>query len=217
MDKRLRRFTGALGLTASVVLLLQVPFYFVYSGARPDSNILTRILISMCGSALLIPFLTGLRQLLREARPESEWLATASLTAALIWLTLGLVGQSMEAGTAIATEAPIDPTVQGPLAAGQFLLWGSMGRLMCGLFLASAGLALLNTRILPRWIALLAWAVSAINLAFVPSLYFGGDAARFYSAVGWGTTATASSLVLCWIMAASLVLLTRPAVHLADR
>jgi hypothetical protein len=27
-----------------------------------------------------------------------------------------------------------------------------------------------------------------VNLIFVPSLYFGDDAARFYSALGWGNT-----------------------------
>ncbi|MFJ8018380.1 hypothetical protein [Streptomyces sp. NPDC096339] len=35
-------------------------------------------------------------------------------------------------------------------------------------------------------VTLVAASVAAVNLAFVPSLFFGTDAADFYTAVGWG-------------------------------
>jgi hypothetical protein len=44
----------------------------------------------------------------------------------------------------------------------------------------------------------------------VPSIYFGGNPENFYSAVGWGTTAFAGSLVLYWVIAVSIILLKRP-------
>ena len=37
------------------------------------------------------------------------------------------------------------------------------------------------------------------------------DPAQFYSAVGWGTTATAPGLVLCWILIVSIILIGSPA------
>ncbi|MER7952631.1 hypothetical protein ABTY59_35085 [Streptomyces sp. NPDC096079] len=47
--------------------------------------------------------------------------------------------------------------------------------------------AILRSGVLPRWTGRLAYAVALVNLAFVPSLFFGTDAADFYSAVGWAT------------------------------
>ncbi len=46
-----------------------------------------------------------------------------------------------------------------------------------------------------------------INLAFVPAMFFGPVAAQFYSAAGWGTTATAPVLVVIWILLVSIALL----------
>jgi len=41
-----------------------------------------------------------------------------------------MVAQAMEAGTATVSKIPIDPTADGVLASGQFLLWETIGRLM---------------------------------------------------------------------------------------
>jgi len=63
---------------------------------------------------------------------------------------------------------------------------------------------------MPAWLAWLAFLIAFINLAFVPAMFFGYDAAQFYSAVGWGTTATAPVLVVCWILIASIIMLRTP-------
>jgi hypothetical protein len=75
----------------------------------------------------------------------------------------------------------------------------------------AAGYAILRSGVLPRWTGRLAYAVSAINLAFVPSLFFGTDAADFYSAVGWGNTAMTAALVVYWALAVGIVAMRRPA------
>jgi hypothetical protein len=49
----------------------------------------------------------------------------------------------------------------------------------------------------------------AFNLFFLPSLYFGTDPSRFYSAHGWGNSAFAASFIVYWILAASILLLRR--------
>ena len=205
-EASVRHHTGTFGMIASIVLLLQVPLYFMYPGPPPDWNILTRILLSIVGSTILIVFLAGFRQVVSRARPDYEWIATTFFAAGLAWMIVGVVAQSMEAGTAIASAAPIDPTIDGPLAPGQFLMYGSIGRLLTSLFTAAAGFAILGTRLMPSWTGRMAYAVALVNIAFVPSLYFGSDAATFYSAVGWGTTASAPTLVILWILTVSLVM-----------
>lgn len=83
---------------------------------------------------------------------------------------------------------------------------GSIGRLMTTLLLLASGFAILRGRFMPVWLGRLAWVIALINLAFVPAMFFGPVAAQFYSAVGWGTSATAPALVVIWIFVASVVL-----------
>jgi len=205
-DASLRLYTGIFGLVASVLSLVQLPLYFMFSGAPPQWNILTRIMVSIVGTTILIVFLTGFRLVIRRASPDLEWAATIVLVSGLMWLTFSSVAQSMEAGTAIVSKIPIDPTQEGALAPGQFLMQGSIGRLMTALLLSASGFAILRGRFLPVWLGVLAWIIALINLAFVPAMFFGPVAAQFYSAVGWGTTATAPVLVVIWILVASVVL-----------
>ena len=209
-EPSLRRFTGLFGMAATLLVAAQLPLYFLYEGAPPTWCILTRILLSMIGTTVLIVFHAGFRQVVRTSRPDLDLVATIGFAAGLMWLVFSMVAQSMEAGATIVATRPIDPTVEGPLAPGQFLLYGSIGRLMTSLFLIAAGFAIRHTRFLPDWIGLAAWVVALCNLAFVPSLYFGSNAAQFYSAVGWGTTATAPMLAVCWIFIASVSLFRSP-------
>jgi len=101
-----------------------------------------------------------------------------------MWLTFSMVAQSMEAGTAIVSKIPIDPTVDGVLAPGQFLLWGAIGRLMTTLFLSASGFAIWRGRLMPAWLAWLAFLIALINLVFVPAMFFGYDAVSFTAPSG---------------------------------
>jgi hypothetical protein len=49
----------------------------------------------------------------------------------------------------------------------------------------------------------------------VPSLYFGPDAAQFYSAVGWGNSALTASLLVYWVTAIGIAVL-RPRAAVAE-
>lgn len=205
-----RRYTGVFGLVASVISLMQLPLYFIYPGAPPQWDVLTRILVSIVGGSILIIFLCGFRLVIRESNPDLEWAATTMLVSGLMWLTFSSVAQSMEAGTAIVSKVPIDPTIDGALAPGQFLLWGSLGRAMTTLFLSASGVAILRGRLMPAWFGRFAWILALVNFAFLPTMFFGFDPAQFYSAVGWGTTATMPALVVCWILVASILLIRTP-------
>jgi hypothetical protein len=210
-ESSLRRRVGIFGLLAALISLTDIPLYFMYDGAPPQWNVLTRVLVGIVSSTILIVFLVGFRLVICQGRPELEWAATVVLVSGLMWLTFSMVAQSMEAGTAIVSKVPIDATVDGVLAPGQFLLWGSIGRLMTTLFLSASGFAILRGRLMPAWLAWLAFLVAVFNVAFVPAMFFGHDASQFYSAVGWGTTATAPVLVLWWIIIASIVMIRTPA------
>lgn len=206
----LRRYTGIFGLLAAIISLIQLPLYFMYPGVPPQWNVLTRILVSIVGTSILVVFLCGFRLIIRNAGPDLEWAATIVLVSGIMWLTFSSVAQSMEAGTAIVSKLPIDPTIDGALAPGQFLLFGSIGRAMTTLFLSSSGIAILRGRLMPSWFGRLALVLALVNVAFLPTMFFGSNAAQFYSAVGWGTTATIPALVVCWILVASIILVRDP-------
>ena len=61
-----------------------------------------------------------------------------------------------------------------------------------------------RTGLFRRWVGRSAYVLAAINLAFVPAIYFGDDAADFYSAQGWGTTASMGALWSIWTLAVSI-------------
>jgi hypothetical protein len=167
-------------------------------------------LITIIGSTILIVFLCGFGLIIRAASPDLAWAATLVLVSGLMWLTFSLVAKSMEAGTVIVSKVPIESARFGTLAPGQFLLWGSIGRAMMTLFLSASGMAILRGRLMPAWFGRSAWVLALVNLAFVPSIFFGPDSTHFYSANGWGTTATIPGLVVCWILVASIILVRTP-------
>src|SRR3979409_781202 len=75
----LRRNTGIFGLVATLISLTQLPLYFMYTGAPPQWDILTRVMVSIIGSAIFIVFLTGFRLVIRQASREMEWASSIAL------------------------------------------------------------------------------------------------------------------------------------------
>lgn len=211
----LRGFTGATGVAFTVLQVIEVPLYFVHDGAPPDSNVLTRIMLSLVVLVLLLGFVTGVRELVRRADPACGWVADLAHGAALAYIAVTFVAHSLQAGEVIAAEEPVDPTIT---AEGSYLLYGSIGRILTAVFLVAAGYAAVRCGLLGRWAARSAYAIALINLAFVPSLYFGNDTGQFFSSNGWGTTATIASLYAYWVLAVGIALLRRPnARHYAGR
>ena len=151
-------------------------------------------------------YFVGLRLLVERTAPALDWLAGVLQTAGLLWVTMVFVPQSMEAGAAISVAKDIDTTTEGPFAAAQYLMQGAISRLLMALFLIALGIVIARTGVMRRWVGRSAFVLAAINLAFVPALYFGDDAAQFYSAQGWGTTASMGALWSLWTLAVSISL-----------
>ncbi|MEU1465580.1 hypothetical protein ABZ467_33975 [Streptomyces sp. NPDC005727] len=193
-----RRLTGLAGIATAAALIVEVPLYFVYSGPPPDSNVLARLLIGILALAFLIVFVTAFRELVKRASPAHEWVGTMIFAAGLVYSTITLVSSGLEAGAVIATDHPIDPTIA---VEGTYILYGSIGRLVLALFLTAVGYGISRTNLLPRWTGRSAFVLAGLNLAFVPSLFFGNTPAHFYAANGWGTTALMGAILSYWLLA----------------
>lgn len=196
-----RRFTGAAGIAAAAGLILEVPLYFVYSGPPPDSNVLARLLIGILALGCVLVFAAGFRELVKTRAPQVEWAGTLALASGLAYTTVTLVSSGLEAGAVIATDHAIDPTIT---VSGTYILYGTISRMLLGMFLASFGYAVSRSGLLPRWAHRTAYALAAVNLAFMPSLFFGNNPADFYAANGWGTTALMGAVLSYWLLAVGL-------------
>lgn len=217
-DTHIRILTAISGIAAMVTVIVVIPLYFIYSGPPPAANVLTRALISLGTCALLLVFMSGYSQLVRQADQNCEWLASFAYGAGLLFIAVTLVSISLEAGVVFGTQdGSLDPTTDGPLAHANILIYGSIKRLLTALYLAAAGYAAIRTRLLPRWLGRAAYVVALVNLCFVPSLYFGTDPTQFYSAHGWGNSALAGSLIIYWIFGAGIALLRKPGAEKRDQ
>ncbi|MGW6200969.1 hypothetical protein ACWF0M_32810 [Kribbella sp. NPDC055110] len=203
-ETSVRRYAGLFGIVAGALIVVQVPLYFLYSGAPPDWNILTRSLIGVVGCIFYILFFTGLRQLIHQVDVASDWIAGVIQAAGLLWVAMVFVPQSMEAGAAIVVDHDIDTTREGPFAGAQYLMQGLISRLLMALLLIALGIVVVRLRLLPKWVGRSAFVLAAINLAFVPAIYSNDDPSNFYAVQGWGTTASMGALWSLWTLAVGI-------------
>ncbi|MEV6005852.1 hypothetical protein AB0M29_03520 [Streptomyces sp. NPDC051976] len=124
-DATTRRYAGLFGIIASLFIVVQVPLYFLYSGAPPDWDILTRALLGITGCTLYLVFFVGLRHVIERADPAASLPASLVQISGLLWVAMVFVPQSMEAGAAISIDHDIDTTTEGPYAAAQYLMQGA--------------------------------------------------------------------------------------------
>jgi hypothetical protein len=198
-------WTGIAGIGFFVLVLIEIPLYFVYSGAPPPRNVLARSLINMFGLVVLMAFLAGFRHVIVQARPDYELLGTLALALGATHVVLTYVAGAVQAGSVLGKTERLDPTVIGSGAETSLIIYGPISRLLEAAFLGVAGGAILATGILPAWTAWLAFAVGALQLAMVPTLFYKTDPAHFYSVNGWGIP-VAGGLFSAWLLAVSIVL-----------
>ncbi|MGW6421107.1 hypothetical protein ACWF82_00375 [Nocardia sp. NPDC055053] len=191
-----QRITGAAAIAGATCTLIELPLYFVYAGPPPDANVLTRSLFGLVGITLFVVFMSGVAYVVKRRDPEREWFGSVAATAGTAWLTVVAVSMGLEVGAVIAAPEPIDPTIT---VTGTYILYGTVSRLLEGLFLVAFAVA--AARLLPRWCIVTSWLLAGVNFAFVPSLFFGNIPANFYAANGWGTTATVGGLTMLWLFA----------------
>lgn len=205
-----RRATCAAGLLSGLTVLASVPLYFMYAGAPPAWNVLTRDLVALLTCGALLVFVSGYSHVARRADPAAEFPALLAAGTGMVFVAITLMTISLEAGVVFgAPDGSLDPTIDGPLAHANMLAHGPIKRLLTAVYLVAAGLAAVPGGILPRWLRQAGYLVALANLAFVPSLYFGTDPTEFYAVHSWANSAVTGSLLSYWIVAVSIMLILR--------
>ncbi|ADD39895.1 hypothetical protein [Stackebrandtia nassauensis] len=200
ISKSDRITTGLAGLLSGVLSILMVGLYFVYDGAPPPENVLGRNLITVTTFIGFLIFGAGLARLLRQARGGDAGLSgSIAVTSLLTYVAVTLVSASLEVGTSLwKPNSDMDPTVDGPLAAGMVLLHGPIARGLVAAFLITLTISAARTGLLRRWVLTGNIILALTNLALVPSLFFGMNAANFYAANGWGAVASIGLINVIW-------------------
>ena len=208
MATGVRRATALAGITVFATTIATVMLYFSPTGPPSLQNVLTRSVIGLVTLGSLIVFFTGLNELIRSDEDSARFALAVGQTAGVLFIGIALVALSNEAGVAFgAPDGSMDPTTDGPLAAANILAHGSIKRMLTAVYLISTSYATIRSGILRRWIGVLGYAIAAVNIAFIPALFFGTDVTQFYSAHGWGNSALAGSLIIWWMLAVSIALL----------
>jgi type IV secretory pathway VirB2 component (pilin) len=200
-----RKVTGTSALLTTALSLVMIPLYFVYSGPPPAGNVLARDLITVVTATLFLVFVVGVRGLLG---PSAGLAGDVAAVAGVVYAAMTLVASSLEAGVALQfPDGSKDPTIDGPLANGMALLHGPIARVLIAVFLVALASGARRTGVLPPWTRAGSVLLAAVNIAFVPSLFFGMDPSNFYAANGWGSTASIGAVLMLWTGAVGLAIL----------
>jgi len=206
-----RRITGWAALVGGLLSLVMVGLYFVYSGPPPSSNVLSRNLITLATFTAFLVFAVGLGRLLREPNGDAGLAGDLAVTALRTYVTITLVATSLEVGTSLQyPDGHLDPTVDGPLAAGMVMLHGPIARVLVAVFLLALAVTPTARHYFSRRILRGSVVLALVNLALVPSLFFGMDAADFYAANGWGAVASIGAVNVIWFAALGRSVLRTP-------
>ena len=209
--RQMVRITGLFGVLAFVTVPVSMVLYFMYSGVPPVWNVLLRTLVALFSLLFELVFFTGFQKILKTRSPKHDWLITLMYQTVCICIAINLVAHSLEAGGVFNPEgAAVDATQDGLLAQGNYLLYGSISRLLMAVFLTIICIITLTSTVFPAWTGWLALVIGVINMLFVPSMFFGTNAGDFYSAIRWGNSALAASLFTWWILCIGILLLRRP-------
>lgn len=200
MTRADRRITGGAAVFGGLLSLVMVALYFVYSGPPPQSNVLSRNLITVATFTAFLVFAVGLNRLFRSHGAGDAGMAGELAVAALkTYVTVTFVATSLEVGTALQfPDGSLDPTVDGPLAAGMTLLHGPIARVLVATFLLGLASTPLAREHFSRRVRTGSIVLGVVNLALIPSLFFGMDAANFYAANGWGAVASIGAINVIW-------------------
>jgi hypothetical protein len=208
--RKIVKITGIFGILVFATVPASMVLYFMYSGIPPVWNVLLRTLVALFSLLFELVFFTGFRHIIKNLNGKNDWLITLMYNTVCIFIAVNLVAHSLEAGGVLNPGgAAVDATQDGVLAQGNYLLYGSIGRLLTAVFITAIGIITFKTKILPVWTGWLAVITGIVNVLFIPSMFFGTNAGDFYSAIGWGNSALAASMVTWWILFAGIILLKK--------
>jgi hypothetical protein len=206
VEASLRLWTGIAGIGAFAMTLPVIVLYFIASDPPPVWNVLVRVLLNTLLCAGFLVFVAGFSILLHQAPSVHAWLAAVVFAAGLVFVTVTLVANAIEAGAVLHAGTNIDPTRMGSGGESSQVIYGPIARVLTALFLLAAGAASLATGVTPAWTGWFAIAVAAFHLALAPTILSTTDPSRFYSLNGWSIP-IAGGLLLTWVLTASITIL----------
>ena len=214
-------WTGIAAIAVAILTVTEFSVQVFVVGARPgldeeaelvdfmtrtSTGTLLTILIDTMLMAALIVFLAGFRQLITHSEHTLQWVADLAYGAGLVFVAVTLVGDGMEAGTALdVTGMAGDYSVLRALTVGHTVLFGSIGCVLTALVAAASGYVTLRSDALPNWTGRIAYAVAILNLAAVPTMFGGTDPSSFLAAGGAGAALFATFPWLVWVVAVGIV------------
>lgn len=206
-------WTGIFGIVMYLFVLLEIPFYFVYTptpeGTPPEHIILIRILLDLFVCMGLIGFFSGFRHIIKQHAPEFDWLGTFIFSCGIVFATVAFVADSIQAGSVWTAQGkPINPTFVGFGADGALLIYGPVNRLLTAAILFASSALIFKTGIFRKWTAWLAILIAIFNLSFIPGMFYMTTPLDFYSPNGWHIP-IATGWFFLWIVILSVMLLRR--------
>ncbi|MES2169428.1 MAG: hypothetical protein V4479_01715 [Actinomycetota bacterium] len=205
-----RLLTGVAGLAVAALLLIEFgvrtslgPRPALEDGSalvafaeRTATPTLVITLVDTLMMACLILFLAAFRELVTLAEGGLEWVTAIIMGAGLVFVGVTIVGDSMEAGGALGSDASTVRT----LTAGYLFLFGPVSYVLVALVAAASGYVILASMALPRWTGIASFVVAAMNVAAVPTVFGGTDDTKFYSVGGWGGAVFATFPWIAWVI-----------------
>jgi hypothetical protein len=204
------KITGIFGILSFITIPVSMVLYFIHQDVPPIWNVLLRNLISLFSLLFILIFFTGFKYILENSSQEYDWLITLLYSTVCIYIGINFVAHSLEAGGVFNPGGvAIDATQDGLLAQGNYLLYGSISRLLMAAYMTIISIITFGINIFPIWTGWLALIIGIINMLFIPSMFFGTRTNVFYSAIGWGNSAFAASIFEIWILIISILLLKK--------
>jgi hypothetical protein len=215
-----RRWTGIAAITVAALLVTEFVVR-MSMGERPDlddeaalgvfiegtaQRALIVIMIDLFLMTAMIVLLAGFRQIISHARHDLQWLTDLTFGAGLVFVTVTLVGDSMNGGAALDTVGMTpDPSAIRALTEGYTLMFGATGCVLIALIAGAGGYVTLLSGALPRWTGWVALAVALTSLLAVPTLFNGTSNSDPFSAGGTVVTAFATFPFFAWSVAVGIV------------
>lgn len=183
---------------------------------RSSAAIIVVILADTFLMAALVVFLGAFRQLVVAARPHLSWIADVMFGGGLVFITVTLVGDALDGGTALDTwNVRADPSAIRALIEGHTLMFGSIGSVVLALVSAAAAYLTFASGVVPRWTGVFAGITAASNLVWAPVAFGGTEPGSFLAAGGWGNALLATFPWLVWVLCVGIAAIrgARPGTH----
>ena len=216
---------GAYAGIAFVVLQIAGNLVFGFMNAIPGVSDTTKFADWMAGNVgkvaafawigsvafvVLLPFLVGIRGVMRSARGEWEWVAGVAFAASISFVALVLIHYAMFAATTIDTTVNGDPAALKALYLGGAVIGGTIAWPAAALVMLAASYVITKSGVLPLWTAWVGYLAAALSLILSLSIFGGGDTRSFFTATGHAAAAFGYLPFSIWVASLSIAMLRAP-------